>query len=72
MGRGINLHPAQHHEQRAAHWSAFNLDEGLWTVPEARMKMRCPQRVPLPKQAVAFLKNVQQLTGHGTLVFPSI
>ncbi|WP_342588511.1 site-specific integrase [Chelatococcus asaccharovorans] len=59
-------------ELRAAHWSAFKLDEGLWTVLEARMKMRRPHRVPLSKQAVAILKDVQQLTGPGTLVFPSI
>ncbi|CAH1660068.1 Phage integrase family protein [Chelatococcus asaccharovorans] len=59
-------------ELRAAHGSAFNLDEGLWTVLEARMKMRRFHRVPLPKQAVAILKDVQQLTGHGTFVFPSI
>ena len=59
-------------ELRAAHWSEFNLDEGVWTVPEARMKMRRLHRVPLPKQAVAIFKDVQQLTGHGTFVFPSI
>ncbi|CAH1655071.1 MULTISPECIES: integrase arm-type DNA-binding domain-containing protein [unclassified Chelatococcus] len=59
-------------ELRAAHWSEFNLDEGVWIVPEARMKMRRPHRVPLSKQAVAILKDVQQLTGHGTFVFPSI
>ena len=59
-------------ELRAAHWSEFKLDEGVWIVPEARMKMRRPHRVPLPKQAVAILKDVQQLTGHGTFVFPSI
>ncbi|WP_349629200.1 tyrosine-type recombinase/integrase [Chelatococcus sp. HY11] len=59
-------------ELRAAHWSEFNLDEGIWTVPEALMKMRRPHRVPLPTQAVAILKDVQQLTGHGTFVFPSL
>ncbi|CAH1658294.1 hypothetical protein CHELA20_53406 [Hyphomicrobiales bacterium] len=36
------------------------------------MKMRRPHRVPLPTQAVAILKDVQQLTGHGTFVFPSL
>ncbi|CAH1689934.1 Putative protein IntB [Hyphomicrobiales bacterium] len=58
-------------ELRAAHWSEFNLAEGVWTVPEARMKMRRPHRVPLPKQAVAILNDVQQLTGDGSFVFPS-
>lgn len=37
-------------ELRAAHWSEFKLDEEVWTVPEARMKMRRPHRVPLLKQ----------------------
>ncbi|MBX3536668.1 MAG: site-specific integrase [Chelatococcus sp.] len=59
-------------ELRAAHWSEFNMDEGVWTAPEARMTIRRLHRVPLPKQAVAILKDVQQLTGHGTFVFPSI
>ncbi|CAH1649511.1 hypothetical protein CHELA1G11_14260 [Hyphomicrobiales bacterium] len=36
------------------------------------MKMRRPHRVPLPKQAVAILNDVQQLTGDGSSVFPSI
>ncbi|CAH1659476.1 MULTISPECIES: hypothetical protein [unclassified Chelatococcus] len=33
-------------ELRAAHWSEFKLDEEVWIVPEARMKMRRPHRVP--------------------------
>jgi integrase len=59
-------------ELRLAEWSEFDLDAALWTVPELRMKMRRPHRVPLPTQAVAILSDLHKLTGTGKLVFPSI
>ncbi|PZN97787.1 MAG: integrase [Hyphomicrobiales bacterium] len=59
-------------ELRLAEWSEFDLDAALWTVPELRMKMRRPHRVPLPTQAVAILRDLHKLTGSGKLVFPSI
>lgn len=37
----------------------------------AKMKMRQPHLVPLTRQAVAVLKELQPLTGHGKYVFPS-
>ncbi|CAH1667004.1 hypothetical protein CHELA1G11_12770 [Hyphomicrobiales bacterium] len=36
------------------------------------MKMRLPHRAPGPNQAVAILRDVPQLTGHGTFVSLSI
>ncbi len=32
-------------ELRAAEWTEFNLDKGLWEVPTIRMKMRRPHLV---------------------------
>jgi integrase len=59
-------------ELRAAEWSEFDLQTKIWTIPESRMKMRRPHRVPLPAQAIAVLKELHRVTGAGRLVFPSI
>lgn len=56
-------------ELRNAPWSEFDLDNALWAIPAERMKMRRPHLVPLPKQAVAVLRELQPLTGHFDLVF---
>lgn len=56
-------------ELRAAPWSEFDLDRALWTIPAERMKMRRPHLVPLPKQAVALLRELQAVTGKLDLVF---
>lgn len=63
-------------ELRAAAWAEFDLDAALWTIPAARMKRRIegkkngdPHLVPLPTQAVALLRALHPLTGHGALVF---
>jgi integrase len=56
-------------ELRTAPWCEFDLDNGLWTIPAARMKMRRPHLVPLPKQAVALLRELHEITGHFDLVF---
>ncbi|PXW52257.1 tyrosine-type recombinase/integrase [Chelatococcus asaccharovorans] len=59
-------------ELRMAEWSEFDLAKAIWTVPEKRMKMRRPHRVPLPTQAVTTLTELQKATGNGKLVFPSV
>jgi integrase len=58
-------------ELRAAEWAEFDLDRGEWRIPAARMKVKAPHLVPLSKQAVALLKELQPLTGSGRFVFPS-
>lgn len=64
-------------ELRAAAWAEIDLDAALWTIPAARMKREKdgkehggPHLVPLPTQAVALLRDLSQLSGHGTFVFP--
>jgi len=56
-------------ELRAAPWAEFDLDAALWTIPAERMKARRPHLVPLPRQAVAALREVQEITGGHALVF---
>lgn len=57
-------------ELRKAHWSEFDLDSAMWTVPAGRMKMRDPHIVPLSKQAIVLLKELHSLTGGGKVLFP--
>ncbi|MDD2500652.1 MAG: integrase arm-type DNA-binding domain-containing protein [Geobacter sp.] len=59
-------------ELRGMEWAELDLDAAEWSIPGARMKMRIPHLVPLPRQAVAILKELHPLTGHSTFVFPSI
>ena len=63
-------------ELRFAEWPEIDLDAALWTVPSVRMKRElrekqqgAPHLVPLPRQAVAVLRDLHQLTGHTTMVF---
>lgn len=64
-------------ELRCAQWTEFKLEgkEPLWRIPAARMKMGGQDHlVPLSKQAVAVLREIQPLTGADGkgLVFQSI
>jgi integrase len=58
-------------ELRMAEWSEFDLAKAIWTIPAERAKMRRPHRVPLPQPALGILNELYQLTGKGTLVFPT-
>lgn len=59
-------------ELRAAEWTEINLDNNNpeWRIPGERMKMRVPHIVPLSRQAVDILREVQAVTGRGRYVFP--
>ena len=59
-------------ELRAAAWTEFDLDEAVWTIPAARMKMRREHHVPLPRQALAVLREQREISATGAFVFPSI
>ena len=58
-------------ELRKAEWKEINLDKAEWNIPAERMKMKEPHLVPLSRQAVEILKELQPLTGRGTYLFPS-
>jgi integrase len=58
-------------ELRAAEWSEFHLGLREWRIPGARMTAGIPHIVPLSKQAIALLKDLQPATGNGKYVFPS-
>jgi integrase len=58
-------------ELRGAEWAEIDLDAGEWRIAAHRMKMRRPHLVPLAKQAIAILREIEPLTGRGRYVFPS-
>lgn len=59
-------------ELRKAEWAELNLVGAEWRIPAAKMKMRHEHIVPLSRQAVAILRELQPLTGNGRYVFPSL
>ena len=66
-------------ELRMAEWSEIDMAAGLWVIPSDRMKRTVqgkasgtPHAVPLSAQAVAILRELHPLTGHGRYVFPSL
>jgi integrase len=61
-------------ELRRAEWAEFDLEaeQPLWRIPAAKMKMRDSHVVPLSKQAVAILRDIEPHTGGGKYVFPSL
>ena len=58
-------------ELRKAEWSEFDLDNAEWRIPAERMKMREPHIVPLSKEAVGLLRELQTYTGGRDALFPN-
>jgi integrase len=64
---------------RQMEWDWVDFDRSVLTIPSKDMKRRLhekkngrPHIVPLARQAVAALKELSPLTGHGRYVFPSL
>lgn len=60
---------ARSHMVRFAHWDEFDLEAGIWSLPEERMKMRVAFVIPLPPQVVALLKSIPRI-GDSLYLFP--
>jgi len=59
-------------ELRFAEWREFDLDAAEWRIPAPRMKGKVMHVVPLSRQCIALLRDLQNITGNGRLLFPSI
>jgi integrase len=61
-------------ELRHAEWSEFDLDGGdpQWRIPAEKMKLREQHIVPLSKQVVKLLRELNTLTGNGMYLFPAL
>ena len=57
-------------ELRSAEWSEIDFGGAEWKIPAGKMKMRRPHRVPLSRQALAILRDLQSLTGGGRFLIP--
>ncbi len=62
---------------RMMEWAELDLHAAMWTIPSMKMKRNKQGKeqgdahtVPLPTQAIALLRAVHPLTGHGRYVFP--
>ncbi|WOA54174.1 tyrosine-type recombinase/integrase [Dickeya solani] len=68
-------------ELRFARWSEIDFETSMWTIPSERdpiegvkhshrgSKMRTPHLVPLSRQALVILKQIQQFSGDHELIF---
>ncbi len=56
-------------ELRRMEWSELDLDKFEWIIPAEKMKKGVTHIVPLARQAVEVLREIQPLTGHGKYVF---
>ncbi|MES2714218.1 MAG: integrase arm-type DNA-binding domain-containing protein [Pseudomonadota bacterium] len=66
-------------ELRHAEWSEVDLAGAVWTIPAERMKRSKQAKatgaahvVPLSRQAVEILQDLEPLTGAGRYVFPNM
>jgi integrase len=57
-------------ELRKAEWAEIDLGNAEWNIPAEKMKMKQPHLVPLSKQAVEILRELQPVTGSGKYLFP--
>ena len=52
-----------------AGWAEFDLENGVWTVPAERMKMKLEHKVPLSGRCIEILNLMKQFN-DGAIVFP--
>jgi integrase len=57
-------------ELRQMEWAEIDFDTEQWNIPAEKMKMKQAHIVPLARQAIEVLKELQPLTGTGRHVFP--
>lgn len=64
---------------RTMRWVDLDLEKAVWSIPSEDMKRTKSQKingqnhvVPLPRQVVAILKDVHQITGRSPYVFPGM
>jgi len=55
-----------------AEWTEIDLVNAELRIPAEKMKMKNPHIVPLSKQTIKVLSEIQPITGQGRYVFPSI
>jgi integrase len=59
-------------ELRWAEWKEFDFDKCVWTIPDHKMKMGRPHAVPLSRQALAIIGEIEHDSSYSTFLFPSL
>ena len=64
---------------RTMEWAEVDLESAQWIIPGSKMKRTVQDKVagsdhvvPLSRQAIAILRDIQPLTGHTKYVFPGV
>jgi integrase len=58
-------------ELRGAQWSEIDWDTAEWRIPAERMKMKELHIVPLSRQAIAILRELEKYKGNRQHLFPN-
>jgi integrase len=58
-------------ELRQALWEEFDLGNAIWRIPAGRMKARRAHAIPLSRQVITYLSDVQEFSGPTGYVFPA-
>jgi integrase len=58
-------------ELRHGEWSEIDYEKKEWRIAAGKMKMKRQHIVPLSRQSIAVLKDMELVTGHGRYIFPS-
>lgn len=59
-------------ELRQGRWEEIDWEACTWTVPASRTKLRRPHSVPLSKQAIMLLRELEVHSGGFELMFPGV
>jgi integrase len=59
-------------ELRGAQWTEIDWKKAQWRIPPERMKMKELHIVPLSRQAIAVLRELQALSGDRRFIFPNL
>jgi integrase len=55
---------------RFAEWSEMDLENGWWLIPGDKMKTGEPHSIPLSRQTLEDLRELQEITGRNKWMFP--
>jgi integrase len=59
-------------ELRGAQWAEIDFGKTVWTIPDTRMKMRRPHRIPLARQAIAVLNDLRANARDADSILPGM
>ncbi len=59
-------------ELRCAEWAYIDYRLTQWKIPAKKMKTHTPHIVPLSRQALTILQEIEPISGHGQYIFPSL